>query len=108
MISKNQRAGRLRGHEELKSFLEVKLSLAKTDPEKEHLKLRIAEVQRDIDATKLPEVALPEPKALLPEMSETTDEAAEKAEEYIVLPLKRKPLKPKSALKKITNVGNPF
>jgi hypothetical protein len=108
MISEKQRAGRLRRHEELKGFLDVKLSLAKTDSEKEHLKLRIAEVQRNIDATKLPEVALSEPKALLLEITKPAEEDAEKAEEPIVHPIKQKPAEPKQKVIKIKKVGNPF
>lgn len=108
MISEKQRAERLRRHEELKGFLDVKLSLAETYPEKEHLKLRIAEVQRDIDATKLPEVALPEPKALLVEITKTAKEDAKKAEKHIVHPIKQKPAEPKQKVIKIKKVGNPF
>jgi predicted metal-dependent phosphoesterase TrpH len=95
MISEKQRAERLRRHEELKGYLEVKLAVAESESDKKHLIARIAEVQRDIDATKLPEVALSEPKALLPKILETAEEDAEKAEE------------PKKRVKK-TKVGNPF
>jgi hypothetical protein len=95
MITKDQRAERLRRHEELKGFLEVKLAVAESESDKKHLIARIAEVQRDIDATKLPEVTLSKPKALLPEILETAKEDVEKAEE------------PKKRVKK-TNVGNPF
>jgi hypothetical protein len=98
MISKKIRADRLRRHEELKGYLEAKLAITESESDKVHLIARIAEVQRDIDATKLPEVALPEPIALLPEMTKTAEEDTKNAEEH----------KPKSGPKKTKTVGNPF
>lgn len=95
MISKQQRAERLRRHEELKGYLEAKLAVTESESDRKHLIARIAEVQRDIDATKLPEVHVSEPKALLPMMLETAEEDAESAEE------------PRKRAKKM-KVGNPF
>lgn len=108
MITKEQRANRLRNHEELKGFLEVKLAVVESESDREHLIARIAEVERNIKATKLPEVALSEPEALLAEITKTPEEDAEKAEDDIVPSPKQTLHKPKSAPTKIKKVGNPF
>jgi tRNA G37 N-methylase Trm5 len=108
MISEKRRAERLRRHEELKGNLEAKLAITESESDKEHLIARIAEVQRNIDATKLPEVTLPEPMALLPEMTKTAEEDAMKPEEHVSQPLRQKTHKPKLGPKKIKTVGNPF
>jgi hypothetical protein len=110
MITEKQRAERLRDHRELKGFLELHLKAAETKGEKEHLHARIAEVENDIEATKLPTkhlkpVAMQKPKALLPMTTELVEEDAKKAEEHIVHPIRQKPAKPKRKIKK---VGNPF
>jgi hypothetical protein len=113
MITKEQRAERLRDHRELKGFLELRLKAAKTKGEKEHLNAHIAEVENDIEATKLPTkhlkpVATQKPKALLPMITETAEEDAKNAEEHIVHPIRQKPAEPKRKLIKIKKVGNPF
>jgi hypothetical protein len=108
MINEKRRAERLRRHEELKGHLEAKLAITESESDKEHLIARIAEVQRNIDATKLPEVAQPEPKALLPEITKTAEEDAMKPEEHVLRPRRLNTHKSKSGLKKIKTVGNPF
>jgi hypothetical protein len=113
MITENQRAERLRDHRELKEFLELALKAAKTKGEKEHLNARIAEVENDIEATKLPTkllepVAIQKPKSLLHNITKTAEENAKKAETHIVHPIRQQPVKPKRKLTRIKNVGNPF
>jgi hypothetical protein len=111
MITENQRAERLRDHRELKEFLELALKAAKTKGEKEHLNARIAEVENDIEATKLPTkllepVAVQKPKALLPKITKTAEENAKKAETHIVQPIRQKFAEPKRKLMKMKKVGN--
>lgn len=90
MISDKERAERLRDHNELKGFCEAHLARAETKPEKDHLKARIAEIERDMEATKLPGS-----KALLPMIIKTVEEGAKKAQ-------------PRRKRIRKTKVGNPF
>lgn len=103
MITENQRSDRLRRLRALKVRYVVKLEEAGTAPEKRHYEARIAEVVSNIKATEPPK-----PKALLPAMTKTAEDAAKKAEEHIVQPMKPERPALKRTLKKVKKVGNPF
>lgn len=103
MISEEVRVERLRQHKELKQNYERKLDNDASDSERNHLEARIAEVVRDVKATELPK-----PKAILPKITKTTEDAAKTAEEHIVQPLEQKPAKPGRESNKVKQVGNPF
>jgi hypothetical protein len=103
MITQEQIAQRQRRHKDLKAKYEVQLDNAETDAEKKHLEARIAEITSNMKP-----VSLPEPKALLPKITKTAEDAAKGAKEDVLQPSSRKPPKPKPKLNKIKNVGNPF
>lgn len=92
MISDETRANRLRRHKKSKRFYEIRLELAVSDRDKKHFEARIAEVERKIEATKLPETVKEDKAAPMPTAEEKNVEAqlfgiAEKDKEMELLPV---------------------